>query len=132
MRHEVQFRVRYYDTDQMGVANHAHYLRWLEVGRAEMLRAIKMPVKKMEALGCHIVIKEARCEYVAPARYDDLLTISTHLAELRTKGMRFEYEIRRGKTVIARAHTVHVCTDRNAKPTALPKVVRTALEKALD
>jgi acyl-CoA thioester hydrolase len=132
MAHKVEFRVRYYDTDQMGVANHAHYLRWLEVGRAELLRSIGMPVIKMEKAGCHIVIKEAKVDYRIPARYDDLLTIETRLAELRTKGMRFEYAIKRGKDVIAEAYTVHVCTDFGAKPRDIPPGIRKKLEKATE
>ena len=132
MVHKVEFRVRYYDTDQMGVANHAHYLRWLEVGRAEFLRYIGMTIAQMEKAGCHIVIKEAKIDYRAPARYDELLAIETRLAELRTKGMRFEYKIKRGRDLIAEAYTVHVCTDFGAKPRDMPPVVRKKLEKALD
>src|SRR6202050_1493698 len=91
---ESRLRVRYAETDQMGVVYHANYLIWFEVGRVELMRAIGFEYKTMESEDdCHIVVAEAYCHYENPARYDEVLRIRTRIAEWRNRIVKFSYEI---------------------------------------
>src|SRR5262249_30475789 len=97
--HRYEIRVRYGDTDQMGFAYYGHYLRWFEIGRAEMLRSLGRSYRDVEtALGVRLPVLEARCRYHQPARYDDRVTIETGVAELRRASVRFAYRILREET----------------------------------
>lgn len=129
--HAVEFRVRYHETDKMGVANHISHFRWFEVGRAELLREIRLPMLKLEAANCYLVLKEARCVYDSPAWYDDLLKISARVAEVRQKAVRFEYIISRQGVQIAHGYTVHVFTDGAGKKKAIPEKFRKRFEDGL-
>ena len=80
--HRFQFRVRYGDTDQMGMAYYGNYLRWFEIGRAEMMRSLGMSYRAVEEAGIRLPVLEARCRYLKPARYDDLVAIETGVARL--------------------------------------------------
>src|SRR6266478_9297269 len=94
--HDAEIRVRYAETDQMGVVYHANYLIWFEVGRVELMRALGIEYKRMELDDdCHIVVVDVRCRYHAPARYDEELRIRTRIAESRNRTIRFSYEVRR-------------------------------------
>lgn len=123
---ETIVRVRYAETDQMGVVYHSNFFVWFEVGRVELLRQIGITYKEMEAVDdCHIVVVEARCQYKKPARYDDLLRIRTRIAEVRTRTMRFEYEIvNDADEVIATGETQHVICDTQGRPKLLPEKYR--------
>ena len=116
------FRVRYADTDQMGMAYYGNYLRWFEVGRAEMLRARGMSYREVEAAGIRLPVVEARCRYVRPARYDDLLVIATRLARLGRATVRFEYEVRREgeDDLLAEGMTEHCFLDAAGRPVRAP------------
>lgn len=120
---ETRVRVRYAETDQMGVVYHANYLVWFEVGRVELMRQLGFDYKKMEAEDdCHIVVVEANCRYKCPARYDDELVIETEIAALRGFVLKFRYRLWRDldHTLLAEGETTHVNTDRNFIKRSLP------------
>lgn len=124
MPHETRIRVRYSETDQMGVAYHANYLVWMEVGRVEYCRAAGLCYKELEETdGLYLVVVEANCRYHAPARHDDELLIRTSLTEAHPRKLRFEYEIRCAGSgrKLASGHTVHVFCNRSLQPVKLPE-----------
>ena len=118
---ETRVRVIYGDTDMMGVAYYATYLRWFEAGRNEFLRARGMTYRDFEAAsGLLLPVTEAHVSYRTPARYDDLLAVETSLAEVRRASARFEYRIVRDGEVVATGHTVHACVDREGRVRRMP------------
>lgn len=124
---ETQVRVRYAETDQMGVVYYANYLVWFEVGRVEHLRARGINYRDMEIEDdCKIAVVEARCRYKAPARYDDVVTIRTRVARQRAAVVHFEYQAVRATdgVLLAEGETVHVCIDKNFQACPLPEKYR--------
>jgi acyl-CoA thioester hydrolase len=116
-------RVRYAETDQMGVVYHANYLVWFEVGRVEMMRQIGLHYKEMEREeGALIAVVEAKARYKAPARYDDELIIRTRVAGMRSSILRFKYEVIRveDEVLLAEGETVHLVVDREMKRRTMP------------
>ncbi len=128
--HDAIVRVRYAETDQMGVVYHANYLIWFEVGRVELMRALGLEYKRMEIEDdCHIVVADARCRYHHSARYDEVLRIRTRIAESRNRTIRFSYEVVRdadGK-VLANGETTHVICGSSGRPKTLPEKYRSIL-----
>jgi acyl-CoA thioester hydrolase len=122
--HDATVRVRYAETDQMGVVYHANYLIWFEVGRVELMRALGFEYKRMETEDdCHIVVADAHCRYHHSAVYDEVLRIRTRIAESRNRMVKFSYEVLRdadGK-VLANGETTHVICGSNGRPKLLPK-----------
>lgn len=119
-------RVRYGETDQMGIVYYANYLTWFEVARTEWLRALGWTYKEMEAHGSRLPVIEAFCRYRQSARYDDELEIRTTGELLSPVRVRFTYELLRvadGATA-AEGHTVHAATDAAGRPRKLPERVR--------
>jgi acyl-CoA thioester hydrolase len=94
-RFEIQVRVAYADTDQMAVVYHANYLVWFERGRTEAIRELGLPYAALEARGIRLPVVEARVRYREPARYDDLLTVETTVADLTRARIVFDYRVRR-------------------------------------
>jgi acyl-CoA thioester hydrolase len=128
--HDTTVRVRYAETDQMGVVYHANYLIWFEVGRVELMRAMGIEYKRMESEDdCHIVVADVRCRYHASARYDDVARIRTRIAESRNRTIRFSYEIFRDsdQELLAVGETLHVICGSNGKPKLLPEKYRAIL-----
>ena len=128
--HETTIRVRYAETDRMGVVYHANYLVWFEIGRTEFCRARGFAYKDMEENDrAFLVVAESYCRYKAPARYDDELVVRTHVTELRRRSVRFGYEIIRAASgqIIAEGETGHVVTDPNNRVISLPEAYRQAL-----
>lgn len=128
--YDCALRVRYAETDQMGVAYHANYLVWFEVGRVELLRALGCDYKTMETQDdCHIVVADVHCRYLQPARYDDLLTVRTRIAEWRSRIVKFSYQLLRDSDgeVLAVAETTHVICGSNGRPKLLPEKYRSLL-----
>ncbi len=120
---ETRIRVRYAETDQMGVVYYANYLVWFEIGRVELLRQLGFDYKQMESEDdCMIPVVEASCRYKAPARYDDELTILTEVASLRSSVIKFRYRILRtaDEYLLSEGETTHVITNRNLQKRALP------------
>ncbi|MGH9717029.1 MAG: acyl-CoA thioesterase [Candidatus Acidiferrales bacterium] len=120
-------RVRYAETDQMGVVYYGNYFTWFEVGRSEYCRQLGLDYKRMETDDdSFIVVVEANCRYRRPARYDDLLTVRTRLIESRRRTIRFSYEIiKQGSgEQLATGETNHVICDRLGQPKSLPEKYR--------
>ena len=119
-------RVRYAETDQMGVVYHANYLVWFEVGRTDLLRSQGWTYREMEATGVRLPVLEAHCEYRRPARYDDELEVHTHGRLLSPVRLEFSYEIRHkaDQSVVASGYTRHAGVDLEGRPCRLPTRVR--------
>jgi acyl-CoA thioester hydrolase len=115
-------RVRYAETDQMGVAYHANFFVWFEVGRTDLLRSFGWSYRDMEHSGVSLPVIEAHCEYRRPARYDDELEVKTEGRVLSRVRMEFTYEVRRMADggVAAAGRTVHAALDVNGRPCRLP------------
>jgi acyl-CoA thioester hydrolase len=119
-------RVRYAETDRMGVVYYANYLVWFEVGRTEWLRAAGWSYREMERGGTQLPVIEAHCEYRQPARYDDEVEIRTRATQVGPVRMRFDYEAHlvADGTLAATGYTVHAALDANGRPCRLPERVR--------
>jgi acyl-CoA thioester hydrolase len=133
---ETRLRVRYAETDQMGVVYHSNHFIWFEVGRVELLRQMGLSYRDMESQdNCFIAVAEAKCRYRAPVRYDEEVVVRTELLNVRESVIHFGYELRRadGGTLMAEGETTHIVTDAEMKIAALPdkymKVFRAALGK---
>jgi acyl-CoA thioester hydrolase len=126
---EAEIRVRYGDTDKMGVGYYGRYLEWFEVGRTEFFRRLGLTYAELERRSFFLPVVEVYCKYRTSVRYDDLLRIRTSVLEVGKASITFEYEIvRNGDTVlIATGHTVHGCVDECGKLVRLPEEVKTAL-----
>jgi acyl-CoA thioester hydrolase len=130
-----EVRVRYAETDQMGIVYYANYLVWFELGRVEVLRSLGLTYSKLESEhGCILPVVDARCRYRAPARYDDEIIIETRPALLRGTILKFTYRIYRkpsqeGKQreLLAEGDTVHVVCDANLQRKPLPDQYEEAL-----
>ena len=121
---DTRIRVRYAETDQMGVVYYANYLIWMEVGRVEFCRAKGIRYRDMEDDdGILLVVSEANCRYSGPARYDDEVRIRTTLAAADPRMIRFEYEIfnQASGTRLATGFTKHIFCGRDVRPTKLPE-----------
>jgi acyl-CoA thioester hydrolase len=119
---ESRVRVRYAETDQMGIVYHSNYLVWMEIGRVDFCRAKGILYSEMEAEGILLVVAEVNCRYSSPAVFDEEVTILTHIADVNPRMVRFEYEILHtdGKTV-ATGFTKHVYCSRERRPMKLPE-----------
>jgi acyl-CoA thioester hydrolase len=125
----INVRVRYAETDKMGVVYHANYLVWFEVGRCELLRAIGSSYRELESAGVSLPVIEAHCEYRSPARYDDELQVKTWGEMLSPVRVEFKYEVSRPTdgTVNALGRTVHAAVDNAGKPCRLPAYIQDLL-----
>ena len=124
---ETKLRVRYAETDQMGVVYHSNYVIWFEVGRVEMLRELGFTYREMEKQdGTHIAVVEVRCRFKAPALYDDLVVVRTRLMNVRDSLLHFGYEILRDgdDTLLAEGETVHLVVNAAFKRMAIPEKFR--------
>ena len=120
---ETRVRVRYAETDQMGVVYHANYLVWFEIGRVELIRQMGLDYSRLEAEeGCLIAVAEATARYKAPARYDDELLVQTRLAGVRGSVIRFAYRIVRAADdlLLCEGATTHVVVGRDMQRRPLP------------
>ncbi len=118
----------------MGVVYHANHFIWFEVGRVELLRQLGFSYRDMEEKDqCFIAVVDARCRYKAPARYDDEITVRTHLKNVRESVIHFAYELIRTDdgVLLAEGETVHIVTDAEMKATALPAKYMSAFREAI-
>ena len=115
--HRTTCRVIYGDTDNMGVAYHANYLRWFEMGRTEMFRSLGLTYKSIESKGVYLPVSEAYCKFKSPAHYDDLIVIETTLDTRVRGGIKFDYSIFRedGKTLLVHGYTKHACLNGSGR-----------------
>lgn len=123
---EARLRVRYAETDQMGVVYYANYLIWMEVGRVGYCKARGFNYRDMERDGAFLVVTGAECRYLAPAFFDDEVIVATSVVELRARSIRFGYEMRRAEDgrVLATGSTNHVICGANRRPMRLPEKYR--------
>ena len=125
--HETEIRVRYAETDQMGIAHHSNYLIWFESGRSDLCRARGFSYKEMEdKAGALMVVAESYVRYKSPAFYEDVLTIKTAISEVRSRSIRFSYEISRASddSLIAEGETLHLVTDKDQKVKTIPEIFK--------
>lgn len=121
---ETKVRVRYAETDQMGVVYHSNHFIWFEVGRVELLRQLGFSYRDMEQHDkCFIAVAEARCRYKAPALYDDEIIVRTNLKHVRESVVQFGYELVRESdgSLLAEGETTHIVTNPQMKKTSLPE-----------
>ena len=117
---ESRFRVRYAETDQMGVVYYANYFIWMEVGRADFCRDCGFNYRDMEVEDkAFIAVVEANCRYLAPARYDEEITVQTQIARMSRRVLEFTYVIRNTQGLLAEGRTVHVVTGPDGKAKSL-------------
>jgi acyl-CoA thioester hydrolase len=121
----IEFRVRYAETDQMGVVYHANYLVWCELGRTELIRQRGAPYSELERQGVILAVADASVRYQAPARYDDLIRVEARVEALRSRTVTFAYTVLRvdpdGSTErLATASTTLICLDPEKRPRKLP------------
>jgi acyl-CoA thioester hydrolase len=127
---ETELRVRYSETDRMGIVYHGAYVTWFEVGRTEYCRAAGYPYRRMEDDGLLILVTHVECVYRSPARYDDSVRVRARLTELSGRGVAFAYEVvdRVGR-LLAEGSSRHVFADAAGKPTRAPSEVVEALAR---
>jgi acyl-CoA thioester hydrolase len=132
-----ELRVRYAETDQMGVVYHANYLAWCEIGRTDLIRALGTPYAEVERQGVALAVAEANLRYVRAARYDDLIRVVTTVNDVRSRSVTFGYRIMRvegsvpGPTLVA-ASTTLVAVGADGRGRALPAALRQSLEGAIE
>jgi acyl-CoA thioester hydrolase len=132
--HETRLRVRYAETDQMGVVYHSNHLIWFEVGRVELMREMGFSYRDMEREdGRFIAVAEVQCRYRAPAYYDEEIVVRTRLKAVRKSVIVFSYELVRAekRTLLAEGETTHIVTDATMKVAALPRKYLTAFRAAM-
>lgn len=131
---ESRVRVRYKETDQMGIAHHANYIVWFEIGRTDLCRAIGFPYTEIERRGYLLVVTEVTCRFRIPFRYDDEVLIRTSVADAASRSLRFGYELfdAAGQTVYANGSSTHLWLDRESRrPTRADEEVMRAFEPFL-
>ncbi len=133
MVHEARVRVRYAETDQMGVVYHSNYIIWMEVGRVELLRALGFSYKEMETDGIHLPVAEVKCRYKASAMYDDQVVIRTRMLNLRGFLIHFGYDIVREAdgTLLAEGESVHIVVGGDMQKKSLPPKYMVPFRRAM-
>ena len=122
-------RVRYAETDQMGVVYHGNYVVWMEIGRVEYVRSLGMNYKDLEQQGLYLAVVGIACRYLRPAKYDQEIAIDTRLLNANARAVEFGYEIRVAgeHALLAEGSTKHMWLSRDWKPTRLPRQYQTIL-----
>jgi acyl-CoA thioester hydrolase len=130
---ESRVKVRYAETDQMGVAYYANYFVWFEVGRSQFCNDCGFSYRDMEReTGLFMIVAEARCRYKTPARYEDDLIIRTQISELTRRTLRFSYEINRADgALVATGDTLHALINSEGRLSSLPEKYQSMLKKGL-
>ena len=132
-----KLRVRYAETDQMGVVYYANYFVWCEIGRVEFFRQLGYDYKQMELEDdCHLPVVEASCRYRSPARYDEEILVETRITALRGPVLKFGYRLLRvdpdGERILADAETVHVSVDKQMQKRNLPEKYTEAIRGSME
>ena len=119
---ETRLRVRYAETDQMGMVYYANYLIWMETGRTDFCRECGFTYRDLEREEkTYLTVAEVTCRYHAPARYDDEIVIQTEMARAKSRLVEFSYRIRCGGTLLAEGRTIHVVIGPDGKPRSMPQ-----------
>lgn len=131
---ETRLRVRYAETDQMGVVYHSNHLIWFEVGRVELMRQMGFSYRDMERQdGCFIAVAEVKCRYRAPVFYDEEVIVRTRLKTVKESVIVFSYELARAESgaLLAEGETTHIVTNSKMKVAALPDRYLTVFRAAI-
>ena len=133
--HDTEIRVRYAETDKMGIVHHSNYLIWFEAGRSDLCRARGFSYREMEERDeALMVVAESYVRYKSPAFYEDVLHVRTQVAEVRSRSIRFIYEVYRpaDDAVIAEGETLHLVTDGQKKVKLIPESYKALLDPSTD
>lgn len=132
MTGQVETRVRYAETDQMGRAYHSHYIVWCEMGRTALMREHGVSYSELESQGVLLPVARVEVEYRVPLSYDDAVRVDTRITSVRSRSVTFEYEVYRSRdeALVARALTMLVCMDEDGKTRRIPEQVMEALRAA--
>lgn len=122
--YETRLRVRYQETDNMGVVYYANYLVWFEVARTEYFRSLGISYRELESKGIYLMVASVSCQYKYPARYDDVIRIQSWISKLKNSSLVFEYKLFVDDKLIATGESVHVFTNRTGKPIRIPAEVK--------
>jgi acyl-CoA thioester hydrolase len=122
--HQIEVRVRYQETDAMGVLHHANYLTYFEMGRIELLRACGLSYREMEESGLLMVVVKVEVKYQRPAKYDDLLRLRTIVTRVTAAKVEHSYELYRGEELLAQGASVLACVDRSGMVQRIPDWMR--------
>ena len=127
---DVPVRVRYADTDRMGIVYYGTYPQYFEIGRSEFMREKGFTYRQFEEMGYHLVVTGIDIKYYNAATYDDLLTVRTSIAEVKSRGLTFHYQIYKDGAIIVKGHTKHVCVDGGRKTVRIPPDVMEIFKNA--
>ena len=124
--HTTEIKVRYAETDNMGIVYYANYLVWFEVGRTEYLLAQGLDYRDVEKDGLFMAVVESYCAYKVPARYGDIVIIEAQPSDVKHSSMKFNYKVTRkeDRLLLAQGYTTHVLIDKNMQPKKIPEKVR--------
>lgn len=122
--HETEIRVRYQETDNMGVVYYGNYFVWFEIARTEYLRSLGASYRTLEDKGAYLMVASASCTYKSPARYDDVVRIQSWVSEVKRTSMKFEYKLYVDGRLIATGESVQVFTNKSGKPIRIPHELR--------
>jgi len=124
-RNRVNIRVIYADTDAMGIVYHTNYIKWFEIGRTELLRSVGIVYAEMEAQGYNLPLTEAYCNYLSPAKYDQIIVVETELEYLKRASMKFVYTIwdEDRQKALVEGYTIHACTNNLGKIVRIPSFI---------
>lgn len=121
-------RVRYKDTDRMGVVYYGNYLTFFEVGRAEYMRALGYPYAELEGKGAALAVIEASAKYHANVGYDELISVKTSITDIGRVRLRFDYEVySEDSTILVTGFTIHACVNNDRKPSRIPEALVNAV-----
>ena len=123
-----EYRVPFADTDAMGIVYHAHYVRYLEIGRVRWMDRYDRPYREYMNEGMHFATTRVEVDYLRPAEFDDVIAVETWLDWIRGASLGMAYELRRGDVVLVRAATVHALVDSDGRPRPIPRDRRDALK----
>jgi len=123
--HQVEFRVRYKETDAMGFVHHSNYLTYFEMGRTEMLRASGVNYKDLETEGLFMVVVRIQCRFHKPARYDDVLRLETHVTRVSAAKIEHRYDLYRDEELLAQGTSTLACLDREGVVQRVPEWLQT-------
>src|ERR1051325_1382273 len=121
MQHTIDIRVRYPEVDAMGYLHHSRFLQYFEMGRVELLRSLGFSYAELESQGIYFVVVKVEVRYKAPARYDDVLTLTTKIARQTHVRIDHAYELRRDETLLAEATSTIACVDREGQVRQIPE-----------
>lgn len=120
---EIPIRIRYADTDQMGIVYYGNYPAFFEVGRSEYMRQKGYPYRDVEDMGYYFVVVGLEAKYYSNATYDDVVIVKTRITELKSRGITFHYVVTRDGALVVEGSTKHICVNSNKKPVTIPQKI---------